>query len=191
MSMEQYIHLAGQDTHISIGIAYRKNGNLAPLVAGEMTSVADCGPLINQFNMGCTAPERHNRAEIKSFQRYIRAWCTAVLNDARTDHIQMVLRHFQGSCAVATVTDWNMYPFIFQTGAYPHEPFKLFMCKGLILFIRSGKMSKYSSDFNARQAGNLLNSLNGFFAGKESNTAHTGIDGNVYLQSLSQAGGFF
>ena len=65
------------------------------------------------------------------------------------------------------------------------------MCKGLILFIRSGKMSKYSSDFNARQAGNLLNSLNGFFAGKESNTTHPGIDGNVYLQSLSQAGGFF
>ena len=84
-----------------------------------------------------------------------------------------------------------MDAFVFQTGAYPHEPFKLFMGKCLIFFIRRSKMSEDSSDFNARQAGNLLNRLNGFFAGKESNTAHTGIDGNVYLQSLSQAGSFF
>ena len=83
VSMEEYIHFAGEYTHVSVRISYGQNSNLSPLVTGKMAAIADGSPFINQFDMGCAAAEGHNRAEVKSFQGYIRAWCTAVLTISR------------------------------------------------------------------------------------------------------------
>ena len=102
----------------------------------------------------------------------------------------MILGQFQRRRTVAAVSDGDVDSFIFQAAADPHKPLELFMRKGLVLLIGHSKMSEYPPDFDARQGGNFLDDGNAFLIGQESDTAHTGINGNMNLQGLAQAGRF-